>query len=149
MLTYKKNKGSWKEPEVNTFTSGMVNILSHQCKHSYSGISFKEWRYKDKFTMFFHHFRWRPEVIHSNQLMLNHPIIHISRFSKTFKQLWKFYSEIISGEIKKILKAEIDNWCPPEVDISNTSILKKRTILLRVTRKILIAFQTLSKKCRF
>jgi hypothetical protein len=51
------------------------------------------------------------------------------------KQLWKFDSEIISGEIKK-LEAEIDNYSPPEVDISNTSILKKRTILLRVILKI-------------
>jgi hypothetical protein len=80
--------------------------------------------------------------------MLNHPIIHISRFSKTFKQLWKFDSEIISGETKKS-KAEIDSCSPPEVDISNTSILKKRTILLMVIPKILIAFQTLSTKCSF
>jgi hypothetical protein len=80
--------------------------------------------------------------------MLNHPIIHISRISKTFKQLWKFDSDIISGEMKKI-KAEIDNCSPPEVDISNTSILKKRTILLRVIPKILIDFQTHSNKCSF
>jgi hypothetical protein len=63
--------------------------------------------------------------------MLNHPIIHINRFSKTFKQLRKFDSEIISGEIKK-LEAEIDNCSPPEVDISNTGILKKRVILLMI-----------------
>jgi hypothetical protein len=55
---------------------------------------------------------------------------------------------MISGEIRK-LKAEIDNCSPPEVDISNTSILKKRTILHRVIPKILIAFETLSKKCSF
>jgi hypothetical protein len=67
--------------------------------------------------------------------MLNHPIIHISRLSKTLKQLWKFDSEIISGEVKK-LEAEIDNCSPPEMDISNTSILKKHTILLRVIPKI-------------
>jgi hypothetical protein len=69
--------------------------------------------------------------------MLNHPIIHISRFSKTLKQLWTFNSEIVSGEIKK-LEAEIDNCSPPEVDISNTSILNNRAILilLRVIPKI-------------
>ena len=66
--------------------------------------------------------------------MLNHPIIHISRFWKTIKQLWKFDPEIISGERKK-LEAEIDNWCPPEVDISNTIILKKCSMLLRVIPK--------------
>jgi hypothetical protein len=67
--------------------------------------------------------------------MLNHPIIHISRFSKRIKQLWKFDSEIISGERKKKLKAKIDNCSPPEVDISNTIILKKCSILLRVIPK--------------
>jgi hypothetical protein len=54
--------------------------------------------------------------------MLNHPIIHISRFSKKFKELWKLDCEIISGEIKKKIKAEIDNCSPSEVDILNTSI---------------------------
>jgi hypothetical protein len=47
----------------------------------------------------------------------------------------KLDSEITSGEIKKRLKAEIDNCCPPEVDISNTSILKKRTMLLIIIQK--------------
>jgi hypothetical protein len=60
--------------------------------------------------------------------MLNHPTIHMSRISETFKQLWKLGSKIISGEIKKKLKAEIDDFSPLEVDISNTSILKKRSI---------------------
>jgi hypothetical protein len=52
-------------------------------------------------------------------------------------------------ENKKKLNAEIDNCSPPEVDISNTSVLNKRTILLKVTPTIFIAFQTLSHKCSF
>jgi hypothetical protein len=44
----------------------------------------------------------------------------------------------------KKLKAEIDDFSPPEVDISNTSILKKRPIMLMVIPKILIPSQTLS-----
>jgi hypothetical protein len=64
--------------------------------------------------------------------------------------LWRLDSEIISGEMKKeIIKAKIDNFSPPEVNISNTSILKKRSILLMVIPKILLRFQTLSKKCSF
>jgi hypothetical protein len=35
------------------------------------------------------------------------------------------------------------------VDISNTSILKKRSIFLMVIPKILIPFQPLSQKCSF
>jgi hypothetical protein len=48
-------------------------------------------------------------------------------------------------KLKKKLKAEIDDFSPPEVNISNTSILKKYSILLIVIPKILIPFQTLSK----
>jgi hypothetical protein len=38
-------------------------------------------------------------------------------------------------EKEKKLKAEIDNCSPPEVDISNTIILKKCSMLLRVIPK--------------
>jgi hypothetical protein len=52
-------------------------------------------------------------------------------------------------KLKKELKAEVDDFSPPEMNTSNTSISKKCSILLMVIPKILIPFQTLSKQCRF
>jgi hypothetical protein len=65
-----------------------------------------------------------------------------------FKQVLKLDSDIISGEISN-LKAEIDNFSAPEVNISNTNISRKRSVLLVVIPKILIPFQSLSGKCSF
>jgi hypothetical protein len=57
----------------------------------------------------------------------------------------KLDSKFISGEIKKELKTEVDDFSPLEMITSNTSISKKCSILLMVIPKILIPFQTLSK----
>ena len=99
--------------------------------------------------MFVHHFRWRPEVIHKQPINAKSPNNSYKQILQNVQTIMEIWFWEYQWRNKKKLKAEIDNWCPPEVDISNTIILKKRTILLRVTRKILIAFQTLSKKWRF